>query len=333
MQIPAKLKNMRNTILFIFALLFAWQNTNAQIGWSAQKAKGAGDLVAVYFTSAKDGYVAGDKGFLAWTKDGGKNWAQQDLNTTEDISEIYFRNDDNGYLVAGKKMFMTANGGRNWQETKIYRASDFKTGTPEFLSIRFPEKKLGFVIGSILGKNKDGEDIVVDSLLMRTNDGGETWSRVNLPVKTELYHLDFVSGSSGWIVGDKGTILITQDGGLTWTRQKSGTDKSLFNVDFRDEREGCAVGGKGTILKTANGGVTWETIKTNFPSTFLRINFADDKNAWIVGYKGTILRSSDRGNTWVKQESNTQENLYGLFMTKKYGWAVGSNGAVVEYLK
>lgn len=324
---------MRKTILFVFVVLFAAQNFYAQTGWSARKAAGAGDLVAVYFTSSKDGFVAGDKGFLASTKDGGRNWTKQNLNTDEDINEIYFRNDSNGYLVAGKKMFMTGNGGRTWQETKIYRASDFKNSTPEFLSIRFPDKKLGFVVGSLLGKNKDGEDVVVDALLMRTSDGGETWSRISLPVKTELYHLDFVNVSTGWIVGDKGTILTTFDGGLIWTRQKSGTDKSLFNVDFRDEREGYAVGGKGTILRTVTGGETWETVKTNFPATFLRVDFADDKNGWIVGYKGTILRSSDRGKSWIKQESDTKENLYGLFMTKKYGWAVGSGGAVVEYLK
>jgi len=226
-------------------------------------------------------------------------------------------------------MFLTKDGGKNWQETRIFRATDFKGLSPEFLSIRFPDKKLGFVVGSLL--NKAGE--VVDSLLMRTNDGGETWSRVALPVKVELYHLDFVGGSDGWIVGDNGTILFTFDGGLTWTRQKSGTTKSLYNVDFRDGREGYAVGGKGTILRTETGGETWETVKTNFPATFLRVDFADDKNGWIVGYGGTVLRSSDKGRSWIKQASGTKENLYGLFMTKKYGWAVGSNGVVVEYLK
>lgn len=320
---------MKKAILFLITVLLTAQNFHAQTSWSARKAAGAGDLVAVYFTSPKDGFIAGDKGYLSSTKDGGRNWSRQILNTTEDINEIYFRNDNNGYLVAGRKMFLTNNGGKSWQEISIYRASDFKNGTPEFLSIRFPDKKLGLVVGSVLNKN----DEVVDSLLLRTSDGGETWSRVFLPVKTELYHLDFVNSSTGWIVGDKGTILTTGDGGLNWTRQTSGTDKSLFNVDFRDEREGYAVGGKGTILRTETGGETWETVKTNFPSTFLRVNFADDKNGWIVGYKGAILRSNDRGRSWVKQESGTVENLYGLFMTKKYGWAVGSNGAIFEYLK
>lgn len=320
---------MKKIIAFIFTFLLAAQSFYAQSGWTAQKAAGAGDLVAVYFTSSKDGFVAGDKGYLASTKDGGKTWARRDLKTTEDINEIYFRNDDNGYLVAGRKMFLTRDGGQSWQETRIYRASDFKNLTPEFLSIRFPDKKLGFVVGSLLNKN----DEVVESLVMRTNDGGETWSRVVVPTKAELYHLDFVGGSNGWIVGNAGTILTTFDGGLNWQKQSSGTDKALFNVDFRDGREGCAVGEKGLILRTIDGGETWGAVKTNFAATFFRVNFADDKNGWVVGHKGTILRSGDGGKTWVKQESATQSTLYGLFMTKKYGWAVGANGAVVEYLK
>lgn len=320
---------LRKILLFLIAILLTFQNLHAQTGWQVNKLKGAGDLVAVYFTTSENGWVAGDKGFLAYTTNGGKSWTQQDLNTDEDINEIYFRNDKNGYLVAGKKMFITRDGGRNWLEMQIYKASDFKNLTPEFLSIRFPDKKLGIIIGSRLNKGNE----VVDSLVMRTNDGGETWSRVSVPTKSELYHLDFVNNSDGWIVGDKGVILMTKDSGLSWTKQKSATDKALFNVDFQDKNEGFAVGEKGEIIRTENGGQTWEAVKTSFPATFLRIDFADDKNGWIVGYNGTILRSSDKGKTWIKQESKTKDQLYGLFITKKYGWAVGAKGVVIKYQK
>jgi len=317
----------KKVFLFSFIILCAVPFIKAQNAWKTVKSDAAGDLIAVFFTSAERGFVAGDKGYFTFTTNGGKSWEKQFVNTEEDINEIYFRNSDNGYVVAGKKMFLTDDGGRSWRETKIYKASDFKNLKPEFLSIRYADKKRGLIVGSLL--NKDGD--VVDSLVMRTEDGGETWSRILVPSKTELYHLDFVDSSRGWIVGDKGLILITYDGGVNWQIQKSGTDKALYNVDFRDSVEGYVVGGKGTILRTENGGKTWETIKTNFPSTFLRVNFADDKNGWIVGYGGTILRSSDKGRTWIKQDSGTKENLYGLFMTKKYGWAVGAKGLITKY--
>ncbi|MBS1796397.1 MAG: hypothetical protein JSS81_21285 [Acidobacteria bacterium] len=308
-------------LIFIFTALAA-----AQSNWTINRTKGEGDLVAVFFTSAEKGWIAGDDGYLAWTADGGRNWTKQDIGTTESINEIYFRNDDNGYLVAGKKMFITKDAGRTWQETKIYKPADFR-GTPEFLSIRFADKKRGIVIGSVLNK----DERVIDSLVMRTEDGGETWKRVVVPSKKELFHLDFVGSSRCWIVGDDGLVLFSDNGGETFQTQRSGTTLDLYNVDFRDENEGYIVGSKGTILRTENGGAIWETVKTAFPVTYMRVDFADDKNGVVVGYNGTILRSSDRGKTWTKQFSGTGNNLYGLYFTKKYGWAVGAGGVVLQY--
>lgn len=318
-------------VFFIFILVSSFASSAfSQTSWVPNKVKANGDLIAVYFTSSDKGWIAGDDGYLAFTNDGGRNWQKKDIGTTESINEIYFRNDDNGYLVAGKKMFITKDGGENWRETRIYRLNDFPNGSPEFLSIRFANKKRGIVIGSIL--DRKGEN-VVDSLVMRTEDGGESWVRVAVPSKTELYHLDFVGDNYCWIVGDGGLILASTDGGANFFKQKSGTDKDLYNVDFRDEKEGYAVGSKGTILRTEDGGNFWRSVRTSFASTFMRVDFADDKNGWIVGYDGTILRSNDKGKSWVKQESRTADRLYGLYMTKKYGYAVGGNGVILQYQK
>jgi photosystem II stability/assembly factor-like uncharacterized protein len=320
-------KIILSAICFLFlTLTLAAQQ---QSSWTVSRAKNSGDLVAVYFTSSDKGWVAGDNGYLAFTNDGGANWTKQNIGTTENINEIYFRNDDNGYLVAGKKMFITRDGGNSWNETVIYRSTDFKNSVPEFLSIRFADKKRGIVIGSLHNRN----DEVVDSLVLRTENGGETWSRIIVPSKAELYHLDFVGSSRCWIVGDGGLILASGDGGATFQKQNSGTERDLYNVDFRDAADGYAVGGRGTILRTEDGGANWQQVKTSFSNTFLRVDFADDKNGWIVGYGGTILRSSDQGKNWVKQQSRTAENFYGLFMNKKYGWAVGANGVIANYKK
>lgn len=300
--------------------------------WVLQKTDVKGDLVAVFFTSSEKGWIAGDNGFLASTTDGGKTWSNYDLQTTDDINEIYFRNEDNGYLVAGRKMFVTKDAGRTWTETRIFKTGDFGAGRPEFLSIRFSDKKRGYVVGSVLRTSGD-EDIVIDSLLMRTDDGGETWRRLTVPTKTELFHLDFNDNSHGWIVGDNGVILATTDEGKTWTKQDSGTTMPLFNVDFRDDNDGYVVGRAGIILRTENGGRTWEKVETSFREALMRVDFADDKNGWIVGYGGSILRSTDRGKTWVRQESGLRERLYGLFMDKKYGWAVGAKGSILQFKK
>ena len=300
---------------------------NGQTGWTSMPSGSTGDLIAVYFTSAETGWVAGDKGYLASTTDGGLTWTTYALNTTANINEIYFRNEKNGYLVAGRKMFITSDAGSTWRETQIYRTGEFKNATPEFLSIRFADKKRGLIVGSLLNASND----VVDSLVMRTEDGGETWNRVIVPAKGELYHLDYNGSSHGWIVGDDGMILATVNGGHTWIVQNSKTKLALFNIDFRDDDEGYAVGEKGVILRTEDGGLNWQRVATNSQTSFMRVDFADDKNGWVVGHDGSVLRSSDKGKTWVKQTSGTRGNLYGLYITKKYGYAVGAKGTLLSY--
>ncbi len=300
-----------------------------QTSWRSHDPITKGDLIAIYFTSSDRGWVAGDDGFLASTTDGGKTWSQVELGTEENINEIYFRNDKNGYLVAGRKVFITSDGGNSWSETVLVKPGIIRDGTPEFLSIRFADRRRGIVVGSVL--NRQGN--VIDSLVMRTVDGGETWQRVSVPSRYELFHLDFVGSERVWIVGDRGVILASSDGGSTWIKQDSGTVRALYNVDFRDRKDGYAVGAGGTILRTESGGDNWAVVRTSFPATFMRVDFADDKNGWIVGHGGTILRSGDRGRSWVKQESSTDESLYGLFMMRRYGWAIGARGTLIQYLQ
>lgn len=319
---------MFKIFLVLLSLGFA-SVVNGQGGWLSRSLSTKSDLVAVYFTSQDRGFVAGDDGYLASTYDGGQTWERYDLKTTASINEIYFRNETNGYLAAGRLLFVTEDGGRSWHETRIYRNSDFRNGTPELISIRFSDKKRGLAIGSIV--NRDEE--VIDSLVMRTSDGGNSWQRVLIPSKLELFHLDFNGNSHGWIVGDKGLILATRDGGATWVTQDSGASRALFCVDFRDDNEGYAVGGGGTILRTVDGGDTWIRVPNPFTETLKRVNFSDDKTGWIVGLKGIVLRTSDKGKTWVRQDFPAKSDIYGLFMSKKFGWAVGAAGASAEYQK
>jgi photosystem II stability/assembly factor-like uncharacterized protein len=316
----------------IATLLIVSAGVIAQKGkkqWVVNREKGVGDLISVFFTSDSDGWVAGDEGYLAYTRDGGKSWRRKILNIAANINEIYFRNGDDGYLVAGRKMFVTADKGDSWREVLIIDKKELKGGTAEFLSIRFNSKNQGFVIGSVL----NDEDEVIDSLLLRTTNGGKSWSRLLIPgVKTELFHLDFDGKQEGWIVGDRGVIVATKDNGNSWVKQESGAKSAaLYNVDFRNDKEGFAVGENGTIIRTEDGGKTWQLVNTSVNQTFFRVDFVDSKNGWIVGTEGTIMRTYDKGRTWIKQPHATTNNLYGLFMKKKYGWSVGRNGVIIRY--
>jgi photosystem II stability/assembly factor-like uncharacterized protein len=316
----------------VIALLLIVASTGVALaveGWEAARRGPAGkDLNAVYFADAKRGWIAGDDGFLSRTEDGGRSWSPQAVGTTDAINDIYFRNKEDGYLLAGNRIFNTSDSGRAWREVRRFLPRDFDDALPELYSVRFSGKKRGWVVGSVSRR-----DTVVDSLLIYTDDGGTSWLRRRVPTRRELIHLDFVSDKRGWVVGASGTILHTEDGGETWAEQHSGTTATLYHIDFRNERVGWAVGEHGTVLRTTDSGETWFPVTVSVRSTLLSVQFTGEDEGWIVGRGGVILRSGDGGQTWVRQESKTTQNLYALFVDKKNGWAVGGDGIVLQYIR
>ena len=307
-------------------VFLALANSARAQGWVPFKINtGGNDLNTVYFLDSKRGWVGGDGGYLSYTQDGGQSWVRQNVGTTGGINDIYFRDQEAGFLLAGNSIFVTRNG-TSWTRSRIFAPEEFEGADVELYSVRFSSKKKGWVVGSISKKER-----VVDSILVYTDDGGETWRRQRAPSRVELIHIDFVSDKRGWIVGDAGTILFTRDAGASWVKQNVGFTGTLYHVDFRDDRNGWAVGERGTLLRTTDGGETWTLIPTNTNVTLLSIQFLNDDEGWAIGRSGTILRSSDEGKTWVRQESTTKQNLYSLIFNKKVGWVVGGGGTALRY--
>jgi photosystem II stability/assembly factor-like uncharacterized protein len=304
----------------------AWP-TSAQKGWVSTRVGPAGqDLNVVFFLDSKRGWVGGDKGFLSRTDDGGHSWVRQIVETTDAINDIYFRDKEAGFLIAGNAIFATRDNGTRWSEVRRFTQKEFDGADVELYSVRFSSKKKGWAVGSVSKR-----DSVIDSILLFTENGGESWQRLRAPSRLELIHLEFANDKRGWIVGDEGTILATVDAGQTWTKQVSGTAGTIYHVDFRSDKKGFAVGSRGTVLRTTDGGDTWTPVTVNTRSTLLNVKFVDNDSGWAIGRGGTILRTSDGGLTWVEQESGTKQNLYGLYFAKKIGWAVGGDGLVLRY--
>lgn len=315
---------------FVFSLalmLVAAVISIAQNGWSGKRiGSGGKDLNAVYFVDSKEGWVAGDAGFVSHTQDGGLTWVERPIGTERSINDIYFVGKNSGFVLAGGSIFATDDGGHTWSESYKFAPAEFDGATPELYSLRFNGKKRGWVVGSASRK-----DVIVNSILAITRNSGETWQVLHTPTRQELIHIDFVDDKHGWIVGANGAILHTDDAGETWIKQPADVTTTLYHVDFRNERQGWAVGERGTILTTNSGGAIWSKVSAPVSGTLLSVQFVNENEGWIVGRGGVILRSGDGGRSWVEQESTTKRNLYALYMTKKNGWAVGSDGLILRY--
>jgi hypothetical protein len=182
-------------------------------------------------------------------------------------------------------------------------------------------------------------------VILRTTDGGNTWSNQTSPTELPLTDVCFTDNDYGWIVGSTsvctphdGIILNTTNGGETWIEQWSSPGTPLVDICFSDANNGWAVGWGGRILHTTNGGTNWTEIIDSTRQVW-SVYFTDVYNGWIVGGRsdsigngfGLILHTNDGGVTWSQQESGTSNFLSSVhFIDANTGWAVGDSGTILH---
>ena len=147
-------------------------------------------------------------------------------------------------------------------------------------------------------------------LIIKSTDGGESWSQLSSPDTTYYRGIYFFNGQRGFVTGFAGTILYTTDGGQNWTNKTSGTSYNLYGITFIDEYEGWVVGQNGTILHTTNRGDTWTPQTSGTTNIIQGVEFATRTKGWVCGYGGYLRYTSNAGTNWVNQTSGTTQNLY-----------------------
>jgi len=94
-----------------------------------------------------------------------------------------------------------------------------------------------------------GIAVGMDSVILRTEDGGAAWKPVPAPVQDRALYEVAASGRNAWIAGNQGMILASNDGGQTW--KIFPTPKEVWYEWFRGiglrGDNGLVVGGSGKI--------------------------------------------------------------------------------------
>ena len=142
--------------------------------------------------------------------------------------------------------------------------------------------------------------------------------------------VDFVSPSTGWVVGENSTILKTTNGGRSWVDQSQPTG-GYSSVDFINSSTGWVVGHAGFIIKTTNGGTTWTDQSLASGAWLESVKFVSASTGWVVGRGGVIYKTSNGGATWTLQVSGTDRNFWSVdFVDANNGWAAGDEGHIVH---
>ena len=285
----------------------------------------------------------------------GAAWERQRTGTFAWLHSVFFVDGLKGWAVGGKgALLSTADGGATWELRK-------RPTEDTLHEVFFQDAETGWLVcerSMFLPMAKD-ESV---SYLLKTTDGGETWSRVEVTrgadVDVKLAGLRFADREHGWVYGELGALFVTGDGGKTWARQRVPTRHLLLGASFLDAQTGWLSGGGMTVLKTADGGATWRAGTVFLPAEGARrpqdsvrvetervepearqvggrrlnaVWFASRERGWAVGGEGVVVATTDGGVTWRPQQSGVGDDLNDVrFFDESEGWAVGRGGAMLH---
>ena len=249
------------------------------------------------------------------------NWQFQNSEITEEIWDIDMLNQNKGFAAAQHGIILkTANGGSQWETLQVGTYSD------DFYSLNF-------------GDDLNGWAGTESGIVFHTTDGGDTWYDPGVPLSGAVMNIDFVNGSTGWMVTRENHYLLkTTDGGQGWVNQNSGLTEPYryFDVNFVDENTGYVAGAMTPsfpwtyfLIKTTDGGSTWSTKFSSQDLNVSVIYFIDQNVGFFGGYPGVLLKTTDGGNTWNQKNVNSDVSISNLcFVNNNYGWFTGSDGAL-----
>lgn len=163
-----------------------------------------------------------------------------------------------------------------------------------------------------------------DGMVLRTENGGESWSALDSPAGDSLQFRDVhgFSANEGVILssgtGADSRIYRTSDGGATWGLSflMDHPEGFLDCLDFWDTRGfayGDAVDGSPYVLMTEDGGVTWRRADAatlpgalagegGFAASGTCARTGTGGTGWIAtGASGAarVLRTADYGGSWT----------------------------------
>ena len=273
---------------------------------------------------------------VVWrTTDGGQNWeASQPLNMDGLQSEFFmpgevvFTQELSGWVMvhlgAGMShdyvaIYATRDGGVTWERMIDPQRGNLPMSCSKS-GIQFLQWENGWVTGNCPG-------LMPGVYFYATQDGGKSWSGVDLPVPTNdpillkdqtmcgLPHEPvFINGKSGYQVVQCLYVDANQAAQYLYTTQDSGASWSPRNlpaaygeVFFLDELNGWFVGGaereftNGTkMYRTEDGGQNWWPLSTLIWSG--PIQFVNPQVGWVIAkidQASTLVKTTNGGQSWM----------------------------------
>jgi photosystem II stability/assembly factor-like uncharacterized protein len=261
----------------------------------------------LHFIDERRGWAIQGEAGVTWktlfTRDG-ESW--EEIGTAPyGASSMAFTSPTTGFVVANPSMsvsgahviYRTTDGGRTWKPVWECAAKMTLGGLTRNFScvlgqMQFPTPEVGYATATAgcMGMGCGGPP-----MLVKTTDGGETWSVMVGPGVLEednVSGLFFLDANTGFVRLASKKLHVTQDGGATWRGivAQPGSD-----LRFADPTVAWAVDVGWSELRLAystDGGNRWSSRSVRVPATTRAFSFPRRDRAYIVGDHGMVLRYS-----------------------------------------
>lgn len=154
--------------------------------------------------------------------------------------------------------------------------------------------------------------------ILVSDDNGDSWKQVDVPVSVLLTAVHFVDSQHGWAVGHGGAVLASKDGGETWVKQFDGNEANQSIIRQAEE----LVEEYEALLANASedelGDLEYELEEAQFgledaqfdaevgaSKPFLDVYFVDRNVGFAVGAYGFMFKTSDGGGAWENYGGRT----------------------------
>jgi photosystem II stability/assembly factor-like uncharacterized protein len=188
------------------------------------------------------------KSVILRTTDSGNGWVRVSVPTPNDreLRAVSFGDPSVVTVVGATGLILrSTDSGVSWFPQK--GVPDPQTGivpppTTRLNAVSFAGPSVGFVVGE-------------SGTLLRTLDGGATWTTRSTGSTENLTGVWTLNGVNAIAVGTAGAVFVSSDIGTTWFREATETTEDLYAAHFLDIERGMIVGNRGAVLRTPLAGV------------------------------------------------------------------------------
>lgn len=192
-------------------------------------------------------------------------------------------------------ILLSDDSGRSWRQAPVPTRA-------LLTAVFFQGKKLGWAVGH-------------DAVVLRTLDGGESWTvqYASPSWQTPLLDAAFLTPLRGFAFGAYGRLLETRDGGEHWSLRRLLPDEEphLNAVALAGGRRLVVASEFGYVHRSRDGGASWDAATTPYEGSYFGALSPLPGAALVFGLRGKVMRSDEFGAAWREVPTPTKMTLQG----------------------